>query len=76
MYRLIKDWVVDGLKISKGISFKEMPKSGILSKIPAEYFEEYSPIKFAKKKRKVKESAPKIKTQSLDQLSRISTKKI
>jgi hypothetical protein len=51
MWRLIKDWGVDGLNISKGISFKELPKEGILSKIPLEYFEEYTPVALAKKTR-------------------------
>jgi hypothetical protein len=76
MLRLIKDWSIDGVKISKGISFKELPKSGIFSNIPIDYFEEFVPTVFVKKKRaKIKELEIKSE-KSTSENARISDKKI
>jgi hypothetical protein len=77
VFRLIKDWSSNGIKLHKGVSFKELPKEGIFSKIPSEYFEEYSPVKFEPKKRAKKEKKiADVSGQSPEQIARVSKKKI
>jgi hypothetical protein len=74
MLRLVKDWCTEGLRIQKGICFKNKPSAGIMSQIPDEYFEEFEPIQYAKKGRnKTGQKSEITPTQSNDQSARCSS---
>lgn len=76
MQRLIKDWKYQNITIFKGVCIKEIPKDGVLSKIPTEYLEEYKPAVFTKKKQKKQSPSEPEEKKTPEESARISAKKI
>lgn len=71
MFILNQTFKTKGIIIQKGIVFKTIPTTGVLSTIPKDFFDHYTPTHYEKKSRKPK-TQTKTQTQTIEQIARVA----